>query len=252
MKISKETVIIGNSGWSMIKPESLGFKDFKNKFRSLIAFYASLFDAAEVNFTFYHLPKISIAKKWLFDIRPINKKFEFTVKASRIITHTHKFQGKECINAYNIIKKFALALESRIILFQSPSNFKPKEENIENMIRFFNEINRDNVLLAWEPRGDWYNNEELLKNLLKDLELIHIVDPLRNRPLYQGKERILYFRLHGFGKPIMYLWQFLDEELNEVFNIIKETPSKKAYVMFNNAKQYEDALRFKKILFNKY
>jgi len=281
MKITSKNVIVGNSGWSMIKPRDFNCKDYKKKFGSLLGFYASLFNSAEVNFTFYHLPRISTAKKWMKDVHNINKNFEFTVKASRIITHTRKFEGKEAVNAYNIIKEFTLALGAKIILFQTPARFGPTKENIVKLEKFFNKIDRKGVLLAWEPRGEWVgggkskkekgkgkrekgkrkkritnyelrikNKEaaELLKKVLKQNELIHVVDPLRNKSLYQGKKRILYFRLHGFGQPSMYMWQFTDNELKKVYDIIKKTPADKAYVMFNNARQYEDAMRFKKIL----
>lgn len=248
-------IIIGNSGWSMIRPENFGIKDWKKKYRGLLAFYASIFDSAEINFTFYHLPKISTAEKWKKEIEKVNRNFEFTVKASRIITHTRKFEGKECFDAYKIIKEFALALDAKIILFQSPQGFKPTKENIIKMKNFFNKVDRKNILLAWEPRGEWYekksqnqNSEEILKNLLKELDLIHAVDPLRNQSLYQGKEKILYFRLHGFGQPSIYLWQFTDKELKKVYAIIKKASFRKAYIFFNNARQYEDALRFKKLI----
>jgi len=258
MRISKNTIIIGNSGWSMIKPEEFGIYDWKKKFGSLIATYASLFDSAEVNFTFYHLPKISTATKWRKEIEKVNKKFEFTIKASRIITHTRKFEdSKEVYEAYKIIKDFTLALGAKIILFQTPAGFGPKKENIDKMNRFFNKIDRKDVLLAWEPRGQWYEensklkikNLKLLREILEENDLIHVVDPLRNESLYLGREKILYFRLHGLGQPSMYLWQFTDKELAKVREIIKNIDAKKAYVMFNNAKQYEDAMRFKRLIF---
>ncbi|GAB6182837.1 hypothetical protein [Thermodesulfovibrio hydrogeniphilus] len=43
------------------------------------------------------------------------------------------------------------------------------------MVQFFKSIKRGNFIFAWEPRGKW--NDNLIKSLCEELELIHTVDP---------------------------------------------------------------------------
>ena len=53
-------------------------------------------------------------------------------------------------------RECARILRARTILFQCPASFKPTDENVENMRRFFAEIERmDGVDFVWEPRGPW-------------------------------------------------------------------------------------------------
>ena len=58
-------------------PENLSPKKF-------LPFYAATFDTAEVNYSFYHLPKVTTYENW-YAATPTD--FVFTLKLSRYITH---------------------------------------------------------------------------------------------------------------------------------------------------------------------
>lgn len=236
---------IGCCGYSYLYPGNF-IKDWKKKYKSKLQAYVSLFDSVEINTTFYRIPKFSTAEKWRREADEINKKFEFTVKASGIITHTDKFGGRS-FWAFEQMKEICKRLKARILLLQSPVSFAPTDKNIEKMKKFFKKIKRGKLILTWEPRGKWWKNEDLIKEVCKKFNLINCVDLFRNKPQYFGKNKIAYFRLHGFGKPSMYSYNFSDKELKELKNKIKKLKVKNVYVMFNNSWCYENGLKFKKL-----
>ncbi len=232
----------------MIKVGCCGFPVVRKK-------YYKIFKVVEVQLTFYDFVDTEILKRWR-DEAP--EDFEFVLKAFQFITHpanspTYKrarhledlkldslgnFQPtKEVLKCYEILKDYATILKTKIIIFQSPPSFKPEKENIKNMNKFFNKIERENFILGWESRGRWQPEE--IKNICEDLDLIDVVDPSLRAPTY-GK--IFYYRLHG-GKG--YKHQFTDEELK---GLVEKIKNKKGYAMFNNITMFEDAQRFLKFL----
>ncbi len=73
----------GTSGWNYrnwrgsFYPEDLPAKKF-------LSFYAQTFRTAEVNYSFYHLPRVTTYENWYATV-PGN--FVFALKLSRFITH---------------------------------------------------------------------------------------------------------------------------------------------------------------------
>jgi uncharacterized protein YecE (DUF72 family) len=244
----------------MIKVGCCGFtKGMESYFKS--------FNLVEVQKTFYDLPKLETAEKWR---KKAPEDFEFSLKAWQLITHpptspTYKKARikvdnedkerygffkltDEVLNAWDETRKICKALNTRVVVFQCPKSFKPIERNIQNMITFFQSIDRDNLILAWEPRGEW--NSDIVRELCDKLELVHCVDPLLNLPSI--KTNILYFRLHGAYKNnrINYKHQYTDEELQRLSKICKEIRSEEIYVLFNNVYMDEDAKRFSRIIYH--
>jgi len=218
--------------------------------------YFKKFSLVELQSTFYEIPsKIETVKKWREEAP---KDFEFTLKAFQVITHDSKsptykrlkrkfgnsknygfFKNtKEVFEAWEMTREVAKALDSGIIVFQCPASFKPEKENIENFRKFFKKIKEKNFIFVWEPRGNW--PEDLIKELCKELNLVHCVDPFKQKPLF-GK--INYFRLHG--KPNYNLrYKYTNEDLKE---LLKFCDKKENYVLFNNLNMFEDAQKFQKL-----
>ncbi len=232
---------VGCCGYSYFRPSQYYGDSWRKKFKSVLSAYASKFNLVEINSTFYKIPQVKTAEKWLTEAREINKNFEFTVKAFQQITHIDKFAGKS-LEIYSKMKEICSALEAKILLFQSPAGFKPIEENVKNIRKFFMKANRGKLIFAWEPRGDWWKKVDLIKEICEELDIICCVDPLRNSYPWQ---KIAYFRLHGFGKPTMYNYKFSAEELKKVKSLAKNF--KESYVLFNNIYMYEQALEFSKL-----
>ncbi|MEM2954782.1 MAG: DUF72 domain-containing protein, partial [Candidatus Nanoarchaeia archaeon] len=165
------------------------------------------------------------------------------VKCNQIVTHKDRFQTSDSIKFYRLSEDIAKALKSNIILLQTPSSFKPDEKNVKNLRTFFKKA-KPSIKIAWEVRGGWWEKEKLIKEICEEFDIINCVDPFRNTPLYFGKSKIAYFRLHGFGKPSMYNYKFSDRELKRLKEIIDKLKAKYIYVFFNNFNMYEDAKRF--------
>ncbi len=240
--------------------------------------YFSEFDCIEINITFYQIPELNTAKKWVQQVKEVfsqkkseveSLEFEFIIKSWQLITHpatsftyrrlkekiepTKKnnygmFQNtKEVFQAWQRTKEFALELGCKKILFQCPASFTPTEVNLKNMYNFFKKISKDkkkyNFDFIIELRGEQWD-KKIVGKLAKDLDLIHCVDPLYAKSYY-GDYR--YYRLHGLhtANRLNYNYTFSDEELKKVITLCDK---KLNYVMFNNSTMYDDALRFKQYL----
>jgi len=81
--------------------------------------------------------------------------------------------------------------------------------------------------------------------LIKSADLIHITDPLKEKPL--SRKNICYYRLHGLGKQL-YRYNYTDDDLLKLKNAILDIECGEAYVMFNNLSMRDDALRFRKMI----
>ncbi|MFB0501829.1 MAG: DUF72 domain-containing protein [Candidatus Bathyarchaeia archaeon] len=206
--------------------------------------YHENFNLVEINTTFYRYPKPTTLAKWR---QNAPKNFEFTVKAHQDITHKHKLT-QPSIPAFEQMKQICNALNAHILLFQTPPSFTPNQ--LETAHNFFKKIGPENLTIAWETRGPKWNTSTTRKKLaktLKELNITHVTDPLKTTPTHTNNKA--YFRLHGLAKR-MYYYQYTDEELKKLHNLIKslETKQKETYLLFNNLTMLQDSLRFKHYL----
>lgn len=220
--------------------------------------YYKNFKVLEVQETFYQPGNLSKYEKWR---KEAPKDFEFILKAWQVITHpsdSPTYQrlrkkilesekknygffksSKEVFQAWGKIDKIAQLLNTKIILFQCPASFKPIPEHKENLKKFFQKIDRREYIFVWEPRGKWKGDE--IKKLCKELDLVHCVDPFKNKSTF-GK--INYFRLHGRPGYSLY-YKYTDRDLKQLKNFCDR---KINYILFNNLSMLRDAKRFQKLL----
>ncbi len=218
--------------------------------------YYKNFPLVEIQETFYKLPRLKTAQKWR---QAAPQGFEFTMKAWQLITHepaspTYRRLGKkiapekfslygsfrlteEVREAWHHTADFARALGASRVVFQCPPSFHPSAENIRQMRSFFEWADRQTFQFVWEPRGPW--PKEVTLRLCRDLQLVHGVDPFKDKALCGDLQ---YFRLHGIGG---YGYRYSDGELRRLAEWAEEKPS---YVLFNNRWMKEDASRFMEIL----
>ncbi len=224
--------------------------------------YFQEFPVVEVQDTFYRIVREKTLKKWREEAPP---HFEYTVKAFQGITHpassptwrrsnikltsTNRSNygffkpTSEVMDSWNYTVRAAELLGSRFIVIQTPASFKPTEENIENMKRFFRRIDRGGFVIGWEPRGEWYNQPSLIADIARELRLVHIVDPLKRRELVETNVR--YYRLHGLGRSdVNYRYRYSDADLEKLAGYVLGLDAERVYVMFNNVYMYSDAKRF--------
>lgn len=219
--------------------------------------YGRAFSCVEVQHTFYQPPQLKTLERWRSSMPP---DFEFTLKAWQLITHDarsptyrrlkQKLSASEKLEAgyfrdTNVVAAAwettlasAKALHARTVLFQCPASFTPTRENISNLEKFFGSIERRDLNLCWEPRGDWADAD--IKSICNNLELWHVVDPFVRKTLTSEKT---YFRLHGRNG---WRYQYEDGELGE---LLAHLPKRReSYVFFNNRSMTEDAIRFCKLV----
>ena len=205
--------------------------------------YQQNFNLVELNTTFYRYPKPKTLTKWR---QNAPKNFEFTVKAHQDITHKHKLT-QPSIPAFNQMKQICEALNAHILLLQTPPSFTP--DKLETAQNFFKNIDRENLVLAWETRGPKWNTPVTRKKLAKTLQklnITHITDPLKTTPTHTNNTA--YFRLHGLAQK-MYYYQYTDEELKKLHNLVKPLATEKqVYILFNNLTMLQDSLRLKHYL----
>lgn len=235
---------------ALIKVGCCGFRSSRNS-------YYQLLPAVEVQHTFYQPPQISTLKRWR---KEAPAEFEFTLKAWQLITHlasspTYKrlkrelnvgeregagaFRSSGIVReAWTVTRACAEALNAKKVLFQCPASFQPTSENVENLLKFFGQVDRAGMAFCWEPRGKW--TPELVKDLCGELDLWHVVDPFSATTVTPEK---CYFRLHG-RKGWRYTYE--DSELEELSSML---PKKSvSYVFFNNMEMIKDAVRFRQII----
>lgn len=227
-------------------------------FRLSRAEYFLRFPVVEVQQTFYQPPQVETLRRWRKDAP---EDFEFTLKAWQLITHDARsptyrrmkrelteeeregcgsFRPTEIVReAWKVTRDCAEALGATRILFQCPARFKPTASNVEHLRNFFSSVAREQFVFMWEPRGaEW--TRELVGGLCRELDLIHVVDPLVERTATPAR---CYFRLHvRWGGRNRYE----DEELSEMYLMLPRGET--SYVLFNNVRMADDATRLQRLV----
>jgi uncharacterized protein YecE (DUF72 family) len=222
--------------------------------------YFENFRSIEIQTTFYDLPKLGVVERWKQNAPP---GFRFFLKAWQLITHapsspTYRrlrqplpdsakprlglFQPtEEVMKAWDRTAEIARALEAEVVLFQCPKSFLPTGTNLSNLSKFFKSIERGSSFrLAWEPRGEQWE-EDVIRELCQELDLIHCVDPFANRSVTTNPR---YWRLHGIGA---YSYQYTDADLLWLKRSLRNEFGP-TMVMFNNFSSKADAIRFEKLI----
>lgn len=145
---------------------------------------------------------------------------------------------EEVFDAWERTRKIATLLEAPLVVFQCPASFTPTAEHMDNMRAFFEEVDRGDLVFAWEPRGEW--EDDVIVALCQDLGLVHCVDPFQLQP---ATEELAYFRLHGIDG---YYYNYTEEDLEQLVEWC--APFDRAYVLFNNVSMWEGGLRFQEMI----
>ena len=221
------------------------------------ASYLRRFPLVEVQHTFYEPPADALLARWRSGVP---KDFEFTIKAWQLITHEsgsptyrrlkrplppeHRGQvgafrvAPPVLEAWERTLECARILRATAILLQCPRSFRPTAVNVDRMRTFLTFVERPATRLLWEPRGDW--PAPLIDELCRDLDLVHVVDPMQTETLTPEHT---YYRLHGTsGMRHIHT----DDELRRLRDLLVGRPN--PYVLFNNLPRATDAERFLALL----
>lgn len=152
---ARQDILVGCCGFSL--PRARYFRTFR---------------LLEIQQSFYEPPSLKTAQRWR-SFAP--EGFIFTLKAWQLITHESTSPTyrrlrtslepaeRSCygsfkptpqvLTAWERTRQIARALDAPLVVFQCPASFKPVPQNLTNMRSFFRAIQRDNLAMAWEPRG---------------------------------------------------------------------------------------------------
>ncbi|ABL88081.1 protein of unknown function DUF72 [Pyrobaculum islandicum DSM 4184] len=215
-------------------------------------------DAVELQDTFYNMPDPEKMAK----LREEAPEFHFTAKVFQGITHPpnsptfKRTRGFKPTDKHGVLKPTKENLElwqqfvdaiaplrPEVLVVQTPPSLKPEPYIYD----FFASI-VGKWKIAWEPRGETYKDLALIQKIA-ELGVVIAVDPLKRDPIHG---HFYYFRLHGLGKgEVNYRYKYSSEDLERLATIVRRLSGESVYIMFNNVYMYEDAVEFKRLLYQR-
>jgi uncharacterized protein YecE (DUF72 family) len=206
-------ILIGTAGWSIPRADQPRFPPGE----SVLARYAQVFPAVEINSTFYRPHGAATFERWAASVP---RSFRFSVKVPREITHDQKLAGSA-----KLLREFLASLEplgSKLgcLLVQLPPSLAFDARSAR---AFFTALRkRSDRAVALEPRhASWVDDRA--DGLLKAFEVARVAaDPPRidsgGEP--GGWKGLAYFRLHG--SPRTYYSSYEDERLDALASKLRD------------------------------
>lgn len=243
-------LLIGTSGYDypewkgVFYPEDLKRKDF-------LIFYATQFNALELNNTFYNMPT---AERLMSFYERSEGKLNFSVKANRLLTHEI---GTDWQVAAEDFKTALTPLQEKdslsSVLFQLPESFHYTKDNRIYLAKLIAEFEGFPVMIEFRHK-EWIR-ESVFEGLEKRKVGIVFCDMPQVKNLPDGtvmKTPFIgssaYIRMHGRNEgawytageslngSARYCYDYSDEELAQFVPIIKQAKreGKKVQMYFNN------------------
>ena len=184
------------------------------------------FNSVEINASFYRFPAQSWVKTWL----TAPEDFSFSIKVHRSITHYTKLKNRS-LELWNRFRQPLESLEKKIDfwLFQMPSNYKYKQENLEAIRAFFEKTNlRNKAVIEFRDTSWW--------KAVKEIANIGIVFCSVDAPglphSLMSTNGAVYLRLHGSKEWYNYIYS--EKELDNILSRIKKLKADKKMIYLNN------------------
>ena len=189
-----------------------------------LEYYSSVFNAVELNGTFYRTPTLESLKKY-FNATP--GEFRFSVKINKYITHILRMRGTKDMIA-DLVKLMEDGLEHKLssILFQLPPSFVCNEENMSLLFENIPGGSRQVVELrhaSWKPA-----DMDLFKR--KNITFCNSDYPgIENKFIATSSE--FYMRLHGV--PDLFKSSYSEKSLEQMLERIPRGCDT-YHIFFNN------------------
>lgn len=188
-------------------------------------FYTQQFNTVEINNTFYRFPTEQLLEGWY---HKTPKNFKFTVKANRLITHTHKFHNSQ--DATKRFYQLTSSLKEKLscVLFQLPPFM---HKNLELLQTIAGQMNPEVVNVLEFRHESWWSND--VYSFMRENGLVFCCVSSMELPedLVKTADTI-YVRFHG--KNGMYFGDYPDLELQSWAQKIQSSKAKQVYCYFNN------------------
>jgi uncharacterized protein YecE (DUF72 family) len=184
------------------------------------------FNSVEINASFYRFPSQNWVKTWL----TAPKDFSFSIKVHRSVTHYTRLKNRS-LELWNRFRQSLESLEKKIDfwLFQMPSNYKYKQENLEAIRAFFEKTNLQNKAVIEFRDSSWWE-------AVKEITNIGIVFCSVNAPglphNLMSTNGAAYLRLHGSTEWYNYIYS--EKELDNILSRIKKLKADKKMIYLNN------------------
>lgn len=189
---------VGTSGWTY--PDWRGrFYPSKVKQKDYLEWYARHFTTTEINYSFYHLPKLTTYQNW---VGKVPESFVFAVKASRYMTHVRRLDG--IAEDWKIFLENASVLGDKLgpILLQFPPTFKWGTAS-GKLLTGFLEASRELGAgkLAFEFRHSSCFDPDVLE-LMRQFGAALVIADSERYPRAPGvpTASFIYLRFHGPGQ----------------------------------------------------
>lgn len=186
---------VGTAGWSYAGWDRVFYPEKVRTSYERLTFYATSFNAVEVNYSFYHLPKPETCAKWA-DTVP--RHFLFAMKASRFITHVKRLEA--VAEAWEKFLASVRTLGDRLgpILFQLPPSFQADHKRLEGFVDI---VKRDRktprVRPVFEFRHRSWFTEATYDILRKAGATLCIAHSSRYPHVEEVTADLIYYRFHG-------------------------------------------------------
>jgi len=224
-------ILLGTSGWSYAEWEETLYTRKQGKLTQ----YSSIFPTAEINSTFYALPKNEIVFGWT---RHTPENFRFSAKLPQTITHKKVLDSSKGIEAdlnlfLEVMKPLIDTGKLICILVQLPPFLKI---NIDRLESFLTLIPKPSPAFAVEFRHMSWLQKDVFKLLEKYSAAYTIVDEPLLPPDAHITSDFAYFRWHGRGSKPWFNYRYLEEELEESVKRVNEVVKKTDRIIgyFNN------------------
>jgi uncharacterized protein YecE (DUF72 family) len=260
-----QPLLIGTSGYSYPGPSPKGwvgvfYPDVKPKGFDELIYYSQIFNAVEINFTFYRPPSESTTRAWA---TKTPSHFSFAIKLWQKFTHPMKVRRKSSAERWESatqedIDQFRAGIEPLAdagklgaLLLQYPAGFHCTPENmesVERLLRLFYDYPK-----VVELRHDSWNEKDVrIRALLEENRAsgVLIDEPKFATSIRQDWEaigEIFYFRAHGRNAKTWWRpresWERYDycysrDEIKKMAQRMNNATSapgvKKGFAFFNN------------------
>jgi uncharacterized protein YecE (DUF72 family) len=260
-----QPLLIGTSGYSYPGPPPKGwvgafYPDVKPKGFDELIYYSQIFNAVEINFTFYRPPSENTAKAWA---TKTPSDFSFAVKLWQKFTHPMKIGRKrseeqwesatqEDVDQFRAgVQPLADAGKLGALLLQYPAGFHCTPQNMEKIERML-QVFYDYPKVVELRHDSWNENDSQIRALLEENRAsgVLIDEPKFAASIRQNFEpigEIFYFRAHGRNAKTWWRpkesWERYDycysrDEIKKMAERMKcatSTPAiKKGFAFFNN------------------
>jgi len=245
-KTENRKLYVGPAGWDYPDWQAVVYP-IGVKGPGRLAFLATLFNAVEINVTFYRPIAPKDADRWLAAVAAVPD-FRFTAKLWQVFTHERRLDTAELAQFREGLEPLLAAGRLGVLLAQFPYSFHNTEENRHYLVQLKSLF--PEYPLAVEVRHrSW--QQRAVRGFLGEagLEFVNIDQPLVSYPM--GATRWVtgtkgYLRCHGrrkdawfeFGEDLAARYDYLygPEELEDLAGRAQELMEKAAqtYVIFNN------------------